>query len=242
MTIKIGTAGWSIPRQYADRLPAVGTALERYSALFSATEINSSFYRSHRTSTWARWASSVPAGFRFSVKVPREITHRRKLVSCVDVLDRFTEEVGALGEKLAVLLVQMPPKLAFDDPIASSFFSLLRGRTSAALACEPRHPSWFSGSADLLLEQLGVARVAADPSICPEAAFPGGWKGLSYTRLHGSPEMYRSSYRDRIDSYAHRFTIEAAEHRDVWCIFDNTASSAALGDALTLASATKSSR
>jgi uncharacterized protein YecE (DUF72 family) len=74
--------------------------------------------------------------------------------------------------------------------------------------------------------------VAADPARVPAAAEPGGWRGLSYFRLHGSPAMYRSSYRDgRLEGYA---SAVAAAPEPAWCIFDNTASSQATGDALAL--------
>lgn len=237
MTIKIGTAGWSIPRNNARDFPATGTALERYSAVFPVAEINSSFHRSHRHSTWARWRDSVPKEFRFSVKVPKEITHERKLVDCSDTLDRFIDEADALREKLSVLLVQLPPKLVFDEAVAEFFFAQLASRSAAAVACEPRHPSWFSPAAESLLARLRVSRVAADPAVCMEAAVPGGWKGLSYTRLHGSPVMYRSSYGNRLQAYAKRLEDASAAGQEVWCIFDNTASSAAVGDALALMSA-----
>lgn len=241
MMINIGTAGWSIPLKNALDFPPNGTALERYSAVFPVAEINSSFHRPHRASTWARWRDSVPRGFRFSVKIPKEITHARKLLDCSEALDRFIAEVDGLKEKLAVLLVQLPPKLGFDESVAGSFFAELLSRSSAAIACEPRHPGWFTPGAQSLLCRLGVSRVAADPAVCPEAALPGGWTGLSYTRLHGTPVMYRSSYADRIQSYAARLEAEAGGGQDVWCIFDNTASSAAAGDALALMRATASS-
>src|SRR5882757_510271 len=79
-TVWIGCAGWSIPTHLADRFPATGTHLERYASRFNAVEINSSFYRPHQTKTYSRWADSTPADFRFSVKLPQEITHRRRLV------------------------------------------------------------------------------------------------------------------------------------------------------------------
>lgn len=237
MTIKIGTAGWSIPRNNAPHFPTIGSALERYSAVFPVAEINSSFHRSHRHSTWERWRDSVPKSFRFSVKVPKEITHQRKLADCSDALTSFIDEAEALREKLAVLLVQLPPKLAFDEAVAEIFFAELASRSAAAVACEPRHPSWFSAGAESLLARFRVSRVAADPAVCMEAALPGGWKGLSYTRLHGSPLMYRSSYANRLQSYAKRLENGSANGQEVWCIFDNTASSAAVGDALALMSA-----
>ena len=234
MSINIGTAGWSIPQQVADMFPATGSALERYAARFPVGEINSSFHRPHRRSTWERWRDSVPAAFRFSVKVPKLITHQQKLVDCAEALDAFIEQANGLEEKLAIVLVQLPPKLAFDEAVAGDFLADLVARTPARIVCEPRHPSWFEPAIDAFLSDLKVARVAADPAICEAAALPGGWRKLSYTRLHGSPVMYRSSYEDRIDGYAARLERECAEGRDVWCIFDNTASSAAASDALAL--------
>ena len=232
--ISIGTAGWSVPRQQAGHFPSEGSALERYAGRFPVTEINSSFHRPHRISTWERWRDSTPAGFRFAVKLPKTITHESKLVDAAGPLDAFLEQAAALAPKLAVLLVQLPPKLAFDEALAETFFSTLASRTRAAVVCEPRHPSWFTPEAQGLLVRHRVARVAADPAICEGAGRPGGWRGTSYWRLHGSPVRFRSSYADRIARYARLLDAEAAAGRDVWCIFDNTASSAAAGDALAL--------
>jgi uncharacterized protein YecE (DUF72 family) len=231
----VGTAGWSIGANAA----AFGegeSALARYATRFRGVEINSSFHRPHRPATWARWAATVPAGFRFAVKLPRTITHERKLAGCTDLVARFLEEASGLGPKLALLLVQLPPKLAFDAGLAEDFFTDLAGRSAARPLCEPRHPSWFEATADALLGRLGVARVAADPAIVPAAALPGGWRGLAYWRLHGSPQMYRSAYGEgRLDAYAGLIRAELDAGREAWCMFDNTASSAAVGDALALA-------
>lgn len=232
--LHIGTAGWSIPRQVAGEFPAEGSALERYASRFTAAEINSSFYRPHRPTTWTRWRDSTPGGFRFSVKLPRVITHERKLAGFEEPLAQFCAQVELLGDKLAVLLVQLPPKLAFDPATARSFFAALRSSSGTAVACEPRHPSWFGEQADALLAAHRVARVAADPAVCEAAGNPGGWQDLAYWRLHGSPRMYRSSYADRLAHYAELLEAQAAASRDVWCIFDNTASSAAGADALAL--------
>ena len=80
-----------------------------------------------------------------------------------------------------------------------------------------------------------VARIAADPARVPAAATPGGWRGLAYWRLHGSPQMYPTPYDDqRLVAYANALR-EAAAGGDVWCMFDNTMSSAATGNALDLA-------
>jgi uncharacterized protein YecE (DUF72 family) len=233
--IIIGTAGWSIPVKDRDAFPATGTALKRYGRVLRGVEVNSSFYRPHRASTWARWAATVPHHFRFSVKVPKTITHQAKLIDCMDLAAQFVNDLAPLGAKLAVLLVQLPPKLGFDPVASSAFFAGLRAMTNVPIACEPRNLRWLGTEAGELLEKLGVARVAADPALDGAAAQPGGWRGLTYRRLHGSPLIYRSPYTDEtLEVISNQLADEARRDAETWCIFDNTAGSAATGNALDL--------
>ena len=139
----IGTAGWSIPAQHAAMFPSEGSHLERYSRRFSIVEINSSFYRPHRPGTYQRWAATVPADFRFAVKMPKEITHTRRLTQVTEPLARFLGEAGALGENLGPILVQLPPSLIFKPEFAG-FFLDLRLHFKGDVVCEPRHRSWFT--------------------------------------------------------------------------------------------------
>lgn len=232
---RIGTAGWSIPKPHANAFDSNGSHLERYARRLPAVEINSSFYRSHRPATYARWATSVPADFRFSVKVPRSITHHHRLQDAMEPLRRFLEEVEALGERLGPLLVQLPPSLRYDAAVVELFLSGLRERCSGQLACEPRHASWFTDEVDAHLCRHRVARVAADPAVVPRAAEPGGWPGLVYLRLHGSPKLYYSAYEpEEIEAAAQKLRAGAREGQQRWCIFDNTALGEATRNALSL--------
>ena len=232
---RIGCAGWSLPRAEQEGFPAEGSHLERYAARFEAVEINSSFHRPHRPATYARWSASVPSSFRFAVKVPKAITHGLRLRDAHGLLRTFLAETAGLGEKLGCLLVQLPPSLSFDAGPVADFFAGFRSLSSTPLACEPRHPSWFAAQADDLLRNLGVARVAADPARVPEAGDPGGWRGLVYYRLHGSPRMYYSAYSEEyLRSLASRLQTDRAAVRDVWCVFDNTTLGAATRNALDL--------
>ncbi len=229
--VRVGSAGWSIPGEQAGNFPGEGGHLARYSRRLPAVEINSSFHRPHRPSTYARWAAETPEGFAFAVKVPKEITHQRRLVDVAEPLGRFLDEVAALGAKRGPLLVQLPPSFGFDAGVVERFFSEVRDRAPGLVACEPRHPSWFGPEADRLLAGLEVARVAADPAVVPMAAEPGGWGGLAYYRLHGSPRIYHSAYDPAaLESLAGRLAGAAP----AWCFFDNTASGAATADALGL--------
>ncbi|MES2494950.1 MAG: DUF72 domain-containing protein [Pseudomonadota bacterium] len=230
--IFVGTAGWSIPSQYRPDFPSPGSHLDRYATRFNAAEINSSFYRPHRRTTYERWAESVGPEFRFSVKLPKAISHDRRLSDCAPLLEGFAEQVAGLGKKLGALLVQLPPSLAFDLQTAATFFGSLRSSLHAPVACEPRHGSWFSEQAETLLRSYRIARVAADPSPVAGAEAPAGWDGLRYLRLHGSPVIYRAAYDEtRLRDYI-AMLASARGHADAWCIFDNTASMAAIGNAL----------
>ena len=232
--VRIGTAGWSIPAQYAAAFAQTGTHLERYARRFGAVEINSSFYRPHLPRTYQRWAGTVPEGFRFAVKLPREITHTRRLVGVEQPLAQFVSEAGMLGAKLGPLLVQLPPSLSFREETADAFFRQLRSRFGGLIACEPRHATWFTDEVDALLSRFQVARAAADPACVPRTAAPGGWPGLVYYRLHGSPEVYHSAYgAEYVADLGKRIAGRAAD-AEAWCIFDNTARGEAANDALSL--------
>jgi len=231
----IGCAGWSLPLSLQDQFPGEGTHLQRYASRFNAAEVNSSFHRPHSLATYRRWADSVPQHFRFSVKLPRTVTHEKRLVACEPLLDEFMAQASGLGSRLGCLLVQLPPSFAFDVAVASGFLQALRQRWPGAVSAEPRHPSWFAPEADALLAAFQVARVLADPLRHPDGARPGGWRGLVYLRLHGSPRMYYSSYEPQwIGTLASRMALAQREGCTVWCIFDNTAGGAAADNALRL--------
>jgi uncharacterized protein YecE (DUF72 family) len=135
--VRIGTAGWAIPQPDRVQFPAERSQLARYASRLSTVEINSSFRRDHRRSTYERWGSEVPASFRFCVKLPRSITHEQRLVDSEAMLDAFLAGATGLGERLGCLLVQLPPKLAFAQSV-SSFLEGLRQRFPRQIAVEPR--------------------------------------------------------------------------------------------------------
>jgi uncharacterized protein YecE (DUF72 family) len=230
---RIGIAGWAMPGALSDKSPGRHSHLEQYSQYFNAVEINSSFYRPHRRHSYKRWAANVPASFRFAVKIPKLITHERRLVDCAEQVSAFLHSVAGLDEKLGVLLLQLPPSAAFDEPVVREFLELLTKQTTAKLVCEPRHPSWFGSTAEDLLTRFGVARVSAHPVPrgCPDKVTENS--GLVYLRLHGAPRMYYSAYSPEflagISSH-----IALGGHGETWCIFDNTAEGAAWTNARSL--------
>lgn len=229
----VGCAGWSLGREHLLAFPTQGTHLQRYAAILGSVEINSSFYRPHRRQTYARWADSVPADFRFCVKMPKLISHVRRLQHCEQELDDFLGQCLGLGDHLGCLLLQLPPSLAFAEPLADAFFVALRQRFFGEVVLEPRHESWTD--AEPLLVRHRIAQAVVDPSRISTDSTPRGWQGVKYWRLHGSPRIYYSAYEQHwLENLAHTFKA-TAEGQATWCMFDNTASGAALGNALTLA-------
>lgn len=229
-TIRVGCAGWTVPRQHAALFQSDGSHLSRFASTFNCVEVNSSFYRVHQPKTYTRWAASVPDDFLFSVKVPKTVTHERKLVDAGDLMTIFLEGVTNLGTKCGPLLFQLPPSLAFNPEVARRFFKEFRSSYSAAAVCEPRHQSWFTSQACDLLKTFKIGRVAADPSVA--ATFePGSYKKTVYYRLHGSPDVYYSSYSR---PYLETLIDKLRSHHDaetIWCIFDNTAAGWAVENA-----------
>ncbi len=240
----IGTAAWSLPREVASAFPGDGHQLERYARRFACVEINSSFYRPHQVETYAKWAAMTPPHFRFAVKLPRTITHDARLRGTREPLRAFLDQSSGLGDRLGVLLVQLPPSLAWDARVARAFFALLRESWDGPVACEPRHASWFEPAVDRALARMRISRVAADPARVEAAARPGGWLGpagdgvgaLLYYRWHGSPRLYWSNYEPRwLEQQAERLA-EWPAGAVPWVIFDNTAAGSATANAITLGS------
>lgn len=228
----VGTAGWSIPKEARGRFADQGSILSRYGSVLNATEINTTFYRRHRASTFERWRESVPAEFRFAVKLPRDITHFAALADCEEELSAFFDDVLGLAEKLGPVLVQLPASVPFEPRRANRFFVWLRRRYCGLVACEPRHSSWYNPVASALLVDHDVARVVADPPRPIQAAEPIVSASLLYVRWHGSPRIYWSAYSDEQLATLSQLVRRQSAGTAVWVIFDNTAAGAALGDAL----------
>jgi uncharacterized protein YecE (DUF72 family) len=229
--VHIGSAGWNIPRQHRERFATAGSQLQRYASRLNAVEINTSFYRPHAAATYERWAAAVPTSFRFAVKIPKLITHDRALARAREPLARFLDEIAGLGPALGPLLVQLPPSFGFEPRRVGRFFELLRGRHAGPVVCEPRHATWTSPAASRAFEAFRIARVAADPPRAAGLEVPGGWPGIVYYRWHGSPRPYFSPYSVAdIDHLASAIQLPV----ETWCIFDNTGSGSAAGNALDL--------
>jgi len=231
--IFVGTAGWSIPKTSRGDFFAADVVkpdhLAAYAARFNGVEINSAFHRDHQPGTYAKWARSTPDDFRFSIKLAKRFTHEHKLKVDTADLRGVIEGITQLGEKLGVILVQIPPRLEFDEATVEEFFAPLRELYLGPVAFEARHPSWAQREATRSFEEYEVARVLADPDrIGPAPAIRRA--PVTYVRLHGSPKVYYDAYDvAALERWA--VTVRAASH-ETWCMFDNTARGAATVNAM----------
>lgn len=229
--IRVGLAGWNNPPAKRGERDPGQTHLSYYAAHFSCVEINSSFYRPHQSATYTRWRDETPEPFRFSVKMPRSITHESGLKRCAAEVAGFYEDVVHLQPKLAAILVQLPPSLEYSGRTVRAFFNIVPSLRGTRVVCEPRHSTWFTSAAQNTLREMSVSRAAADPVRSPGADTPGGTPRFAYFRWHGSPRPYYSKYSQG----QLRVFAEAAmrtKAKETWCIFDNTAQYAAWGNSL----------
>ncbi len=219
--LHIGTAGWQLPKDLSVR--STGSVLERYAELFNSVEINSTHYRHHMERTYIRWSASVPAAFRFAVKMHRDITHVQRLTR-VRPMQEFMNEVQALGDRLGPVLVQLPPSLPWSET-CDEVLQAMREVYSGGLVLEPRHPTWAEPRILTGLRKLAIAVVAADPPLITWSLLPQGDHSLCYFRLHGQPRVYWSAYEEAtLVDLSRNATDLLRAGSSVWVIFDNTAS------------------
>jgi uncharacterized protein YecE (DUF72 family) len=232
----IGTSGWSYdhwtPELYPPGLPA-GQRLARYTAEFSTVELNASFYRWPRPATFHGWQQRLPGGFRMSVKAPRGLTHARKLREPEAWIERIAAGWDELGDKRAVLLVQLAPAHARDDAVLDYFLAAMPDRIPVAL--EFRHPSWHVADVFAILERHGAAYCVMSGARLPcilRLTAP-----FAYVRLHGpGDDLYGGSYSDAdLAWWADRILEWAALGADTFAYFNNDGDANAVRNARTLA-------
>ena len=236
MTAHIGTSGWSYGHWDGVLYPP-GTPpsarLGHYVRRFDTVELNASFYRWPRTATFASWRRRLPPGFQLSVKAPRGLTHAKRQYAPETWVGRLTECWHELGDRRAVLLVQLPPTQARDDARLDFFLELLPDWVRVAV--EFRHPSWHDEAVYALLERHGAAYCVMSGAGLPcvlRATAP-----FVYVRLHGPDDahLYAGSYPDAdLRWWADRIGEWAGSGRDVYAYFNNDGHGHAVRNAETL--------
>lgn len=236
MTIHIGTSGWSYAH-WDEVLYPSGTRpsdrLAHYTAHFATVEVNSTFYHWPNDATFASWQRRLPEGFLLSVKAARGLTQAAQLYAPERWIERIVGGLRLLGERCGVLLLQLPPSLAYDH--ARLAYCLAQFPAGVRVAVEFRHPSWHREDVFTLLEEHNAAYCVMSGAQLPcvlRATAP-----FVYLRLHGpdNHHLYAGSYSDAdLHWWAERVREWAAQGRDVFVYFNNDGYGNAVRNAQTL--------
>ncbi len=236
MSVRVGTSGWSYDHWDGVLYPPglrPSDRLARYVAEFDTVELNASFYRWPRDSTFSSWQRRLPPGFAMSVKAPRGLTHAKRLHQPEVWVERIVHCWHALGDRRGILLVQLRPDQQRDDARLDWFLGQLPDEVRVAL--ELRHPSWQDDEVLDLLERHGAAYVVISGAGLPcvlAATAP-----FVYVRLHGPDHqhLYAGSYSDAdLAWWADRIREWEGQGREVWAYFNNDGGGNAVHNARTL--------
>lgn len=233
--IWVGTSGWSYPEWRESFYAGVTRKdwLRHYARHFPAVEINATFYRMQQPATFARWRDETPPDFRFAIKANRYLTHIRTMRDPEPAVRVERECSAGLGEKLAVVLWQLPASLARTMDRLRHFAEVVSDWREVRHVLEFRHPSWFDEAVADCLRAHRLAVCLSDAADWP--LWDAVTTDLVYVRLHGRPRTYASAYSpEQIDGWATRARAWLAEGRQVQVYFDNTAEGNAPRDALRL--------
>lgn len=232
--IHVGTCGWHYAhwrgRFYPDRLPA-SQWLAWYAQRLPAVEINATFYRVPQPDTFAAWRRAVPPGFRFALKAPRSITHRRRLRGCEEILSEFLARIRLLGPALGPVLFQLPPRWHRNSARLAAFLPLLP--RDVRFAFEFRDPSWHDAEVYALLRAVRSAFCIYDLAgfHSPDVVTAD----MVYLRLHGPRRAYGGCYRaPALRTLAGQLRAWRRRGNEVYVFFDNDEAAYAARNAILL--------
>ncbi|MCX7788039.1 MAG: DUF72 domain-containing protein [Spirochaetes bacterium] len=220
--VYIGTSGWTYPDWKGSFYPAnlpLAHRFQYYSEQFNTVEINATFYRRFPASTFLKWRKQAPSSFRYVLKAPRIITHRKHLVEVEKDIEEFVTLAALMEDTLGLILLQLAPSTPYD-------LSLLRGVLEAfpdpsSVAVEFRHSCWLTEETKQMLIELGTVFCESDS---PRSR-PLGWitSPVAYLRLHGRSKWYSHRYSHEelheICSWVQRAVASGA--RDIYIFFNN---------------------
>lgn len=234
--VYIGTSGWNYD-VWKDGFYA-GLPRKQWLAhcaeAFTGIEVNATFYRLQTTATFRKWRQATPADFAFCLKGHRYLTHRLALRNVQpENIRRCREGTEALGDRLEVVVWQLPASRRKDIDGLEHFLKQLRFWRKPRHAVELRHTSWFDDETVACLARHDVTNCISDAADWPR--WDAVTTNLIYVRLHGHTRTYASAYRgDHLARWADRIARWKSESRDVHVYFDNDMEGAAPRDALTL--------
>lgn len=235
--LAVGTSGYSYPHWstglfYPQGLPQKRW-LEYYARKFNTVELNVTFYRLPKQDIFNNWRRRTPKDFIFSVKGSRYITHLKHLKECERSTVKFFNECEGLGDKLDVVLWQLPPNMRQNSQRLDDFCLKLKAGTGSSKirqAFEFRHSSWLSAETVEIMKNNGYAICVADSNKWP--LFKDVTSDFLYLRFHGGKILYGSNYSEQeLSSWARWVSGYLRQGYDVYAYFNNDSMGYALDNA-----------
>lgn len=230
-----GTSGW-IYREwkgefYPEDLPQ-SKWLEYYQTFFDVVEINATFYRLFADTTFLKWKNQAKQHFKYIIKAPRVITHRKLLKNCDSYIKKFSKSIALLEDKLALILLQLSPRMPYD--LVRLEKAILAFDDPSRVVVEFRDPKWFTDEVRKLLSKLGCVFCSADSP----ATEPIDWvtSPIAYIRLHGRKQWYNYKYSaaelKEIIKLLNSMSQQNA--KEIYVLFNNDCYAYAIQNALSL--------
>lgn len=241
----IGTSGWHYNDWLGTFYPPDVTGyneLTYHAQHFNTVENNSSFYRIASEGTYKTWDSKTPAGYKFSMKLNKIITHTNRLQVTDEVRERvhyILESTQVLGEKLGAMLIQLPASFKYDVQTLQIFLAFFTQAVRAYdhhfdIAIEFRNKYWFTDDVYALLKKYNVALVAGQSSRWPGVRQVTA--DIAYIRMHGPEKLFASSYpQEQLQEWADYITGIAPSVKRVYIYFNNDFHGYALKNGMALA-------
>jgi len=202
--IYLGAMGWSYKFWPLYGESPSSEYLAHYAEHFNSVEVNSTFYRIPRKTSVENWRNQTPDEFRFSLKIPRSISHSKDLEYDIEKLDAFLDHIKPFGEKLGPLLLQLPSKLSPDhiDQLDLVLTQLKKHRT----VVEFRQMDWFTDTTYDLLREHNAALVYVEHPWQPTAMVETA--DFTYIRLEGD--------RRKVDGEKGVVEVDRSEDNNRW--------------------------
>lgn len=233
-SISIGTSGWYYEHWRGPFYPqglGKGKFLSYYTSHFETVEINNTFYQLPKRETLFHWRDTTPAGFIFSVKASRFITHMKKLKGPDKALPPFFKTMEMLQGKMGPIIFQLPPAWRFNGDRFEVFLKALPREFRYAF--EFRDPTWFNPQAYEAMAKHGVAFCIYELGgrVSPQEVTTD----FVYLRLHGPQGPYQGHYSTEVlTGWAKSFSAWTQQGKKIFCYFDNNQEGYAAQDALKL--------
>jgi uncharacterized protein YecE (DUF72 family) len=206
---------------------------EYYSFRFDTLELNVTFYRFPQLKSLQNWYTISPSHFYFSVKAPRLITHYKQFRDCEQLLDDFYNTITeGLQEKLGPVLFQLPPAYAYTAERLALLIENMRAGFRNVI--EFRHQSWWNTEVYDALKRSGTIFCGISHPGLPIDTIVNN--SVAYYRFHGIAKRYYSAYTQKELKAMADSLLTNKRVKEVWVYFNNTATMAAIENAVWLKS------